>query len=116
MTKFFLEKKIDLFEMSNLRMRRTGLPMCIYVSEKGNSKPGARIKVSQVYGDKVFPSKFFVLTVSENPVVIGDIGNIKEKDVSLVKNFIVDNLSLLLDLWEERIDIGELLDNLIKEE
>lgn len=41
----------ELFMMTNLRPRRTGLPMVVYISTNASSRHAARIKVSPVYGD-----------------------------------------------------------------
>jgi hypothetical protein len=107
----FDEDFVDLSEMANIRPADTGLTMCIYVSDKDNvrSQHRARIKVSKTYGDKISKSNLFVITVSDNPEVIGNTGDIKEKDIKEVKNFIIKNKQVLIDYWNLIIGIGELL-------
>jgi len=104
---------IDLSEMANIRPANTGLTMCIYVSDKENvaSNNSARLAVSKTYGDKISKSNLFTMTISDNPEVIGNTGDIKEKDIKEVKNFILRNKQSLLDYWNLTIGIGELLEN-----
>src|SRR4051794_1006301 len=43
----------DQYTMANLRPARTGLPMVVWVSERGNAQHDVRVKVCCVHGDKI---------------------------------------------------------------
>lgn len=104
-----------LFEMASLSTKKTGLPLKIYVSAKGNSKHGARIKISSLYGDKIKFDELFSVTISDDPKIIGKHFNIKSEDISKVIEFVLDNKEALLLYWNEKIDTDELIDLLIFE-
>ena len=101
-----------LFEMANISQKRTGLPMIIWISEKRSSH-GPRIKVQKGYWDKIKDNEWFYISVSDNPkIVAGDQGEISNKDVKLVEDFIKLNLDLTLRYWNKEILTDELLDEL----
>jgi hypothetical protein len=109
-----LEKdNLDLFEMSNIRPEYTGLTMVIYIGPQFNPKHGPRIKVSTTYGEKV-GSSFFVITINDEPKVIGDTGDIKQTDVSKAKEFIKLNKETLLQLWRDEIDPKKATEEFVK--
>jgi hypothetical protein len=92
------------YEMSNFRNKYTGLPMVIWIQPKtGKEQHYARIKVAKIYGDKI-SDNLFVITIEDNPKVIGDAGEIKQKDIKKAIEFIKLNKELLLDIWNDIID------------
>lgn len=99
----------EFFEEANLSPKTTGLPMVIYVSAKGNSKHFARIKASSKRGDKLKPDSLFTVTISEEPEVIGEIGDLTTKDIEHLVNFVIRNKKALLEYWNEEIDTAELI-------
>lgn len=95
-------KKLDLFEMANVQPKETGLDMIIFVSPGTFYNHGPRIKVSTKYGDKLSgDADFFVLTLEGE--VIGDTGEIKNKDIEKIKKFVSLNKKVLKKLWNEEI-------------
>ena len=58
----------DLFLMANLRPDETGLPMVIWVSERGNARHDARVKVSQAHGSRIDPNN--TASVAIRPVLV----------------------------------------------
>lgn len=100
----FVKKEIDtFFEMANVRPDETGLPMVIWIYPKTDREQhGPRIKVSKHYGDKV-SKDLFTITISDTPRKIGDSGEIKNKDVNTLINFVKINKDILLDLWYDKI-------------
>ena len=60
-----------LFEMANLRPKSTGLPMVIWVSEKGRSRHGPRIKICRQHGEKMDIANTASVTIEDEPRVIG---------------------------------------------
>lgn len=102
-----------IFGMANLRSRTTGLPMVIWVSEKGNSRHAARIKVSLKHGDKIVPSKTVTVTIEDNPRQIGK-DQLDDSDFILVVDFIQRHKKTLMDYWNRKIDTDILIDSLKK--
>jgi hypothetical protein len=100
----------DLFEMANLRPKYTGLPMVIWVSERGRTQHGPRIKVSRVRGDKIDPHNTVTMTIEDNPQVIGE--GISGKDLVVLRRFIRSNKHVLLSYWNREIDTGELFEKI----
>jgi hypothetical protein len=47
------EEQLDFFLMANLRHATTGLPMVVWVSERGLARHDVRVKVSTVHGPRV---------------------------------------------------------------
>ena len=91
---------LETFAMSNVPPKRTGLPMVVYIGPK-NAKHGCRLKVSQFYGTKMRVGQWFFMTVEHEPHIIGDTGGIKLKDIKLVQDFIIINIRVILDFWEQ---------------
>ena len=98
-------------EMANLGKRTTKLPCIVYISDKKGVTHGARIKVNSDYGDR-WSGNSFTITISDNPVVIGNTYKIKQSDIEDIKDWVALNKNSLLKYWNEQIDIAELLDEL----
>lgn len=95
---------IKLEEMSNIRPDKTGLDMVIWIFPfTGKEGHWARIKVSKHYGNKV-SSDLFTITIEDKPEVIGDTGEISNKDIQKVVDFIKKNKLTLLKVWNDEID------------
>ena len=47
------EEQLDFFLMANLRPATTGLPMVVWVSERGLARHDVRVKISTVHGPQV---------------------------------------------------------------
>ena len=90
-----------LFEMANVVQDRTGLPIIIWISPK-MANHGPRIKAQNSYSKKVVPDKLFVVTIEDEPRVVGDASEVKKKDVDLVIEFVKINKNILLDFWNEK--------------
>ena len=96
----------NLFFMTNLRPKRTGLPFVVYVSPKGNVAHGPRIKVSNKYGEKASEGDWFTITIEDQPRVIGDLSTgLNRRDVQMAKNWVRINKDELLQIWEDDIDV-----------
>ena len=106
------QTKVEVWGMANLRPEDTGLPMVIWVSEKGNTRHGPRIKVSTKMGDKIDPKSVLTVTVSDDPAQIG--GSLPTKVFDLVKKFIATNKDVLLGYWERQLSTKEMLSKLTK--
>ncbi|MDQ7089617.1 MAG: hypothetical protein Q9M50_03100 [Methylococcales bacterium] len=101
-------EKEDLFLMANFREKPTGLPMVIWVSERGNTKHAPRIKVSTNNNDKMIEGQTVSVSITEPPEIMAEFG-LRSKDLQLVIKFIELNRSLLLDYWDSKIDTTDWL-------
>jgi hypothetical protein len=103
------------FEMSNIRPSDTGLSMIIWVSVGKNAGKQLnhffRIKVQKNYSDNFMPSELFTITYDKK--IIGDIGEIKQKDIERIFEFMDLNENTLIDFWNGLLSAKELLNLLI---
>jgi hypothetical protein len=104
---------MNFYEMSSLSTKRTKLPLRIFISIGYGSRHGARLKVSKLYGDRIKKGELFSITIVDNPKIIGDIGEIKGKDIEKVIGFIMDNKELLFQFWEQNIDYDTFIEEMI---
>lgn len=100
----------NLYEMSNLGPKTTGLDEVIWVSVK-NANHGPRIKV---FENKNASGKTFSVTVEDEPKVIGDSSIIDSKQLEKIKKFIIKNKENLIKYWEFQVDTGEFIQNIMK--
>ena len=105
---------IQLDEMSNLTKRRTGLPMNISVQietdeQKKYKHNLPRLKFQNNKSDRVTGiSDLIPISISDNPKVLID----KKYENELYKaarEWIILNKDVLLQFWNQEIDIAELL-------
>jgi len=102
-----------LYEMVNFRPKTTGLSMVIWIIPTNNKeKHYARIKVSTHYGDNLRYEDFFTVTVP-NLAIVGDTGDIKNKDIKLLLRWIKLNESIIISYWNNEIDIAEFLEKMV---
>lgn len=101
-----LEKANQIWEMANLPKKRTGLPVIIYIS--GNkSSHGPRIKFFDSYADSIGSNYDLLipLTVDKNPdIPIQHKLNISNADLDKIKQWVIKNYDLLIDLYNGKID------------
>jgi hypothetical protein len=100
----------DFFLMANLRPKTTGLPMVVWVSERGNARHDARVKVSLQHGDRIDPSHTAVFGVRPTPGLIS--GYLSAADQRAVSDWVQLNEAAIVDYWNGAIDTGELLGRL----
>jgi len=92
----------DLFEMTNIRQARTGLPYMVFVSPRGGAQHDARIKVR-------LPSNEFA-TVGLRPEVRIIHGDIPAKDFEQIKKWAELNMAALLEFWNsEDMDSADII-------
>lgn len=101
-----------LFEMANLFPADTGLPMVIWVSERGHARHDLRIKVNQAHGTRMLPGNLATVAVRPAPRVIA--GQLSAADLRLVGQWIALNEAALVDYWEYRISTAALVGRLRK--
>jgi hypothetical protein len=102
-----------LFETANLRQKTTGLPMVIWVSEKGHTKHGPRVKVSITHSHKADISNTVSISIGDEPDIVAGTG-LSYHDIELIRKYIKLNKEALLDYWYGNIDTAELIEKLVK--
>ena len=102
-----------LFEMANLRQKTTGLPVVIWVSEKGHTKHGPRVKVSISHSHKADINKTVSISITDEPSIVAGTG-LNCHDMELIRKYIKINKEALLDYWYGNIDTAELVERLVK--
>ena len=93
--------------MANLPPRLTGLPMVIWLSERGRARHDARIKVSRTHGIRIDPTN--TVTVTVRPASRLATGDLSRADLLQVERWIELNRDVILDYWHGRIFTDELL-------
>lgn len=98
-------KKLDedlMWEMTNLRPKDTNLPVAIYISGR-QGQHGPRIKFMNGYGSVKY-SALAEMTVEENPKVISNEKiMLSSKEINEIKDWVIKNKSILLDLYNDKI-------------
>jgi hypothetical protein len=98
------------FEMANLRPERTGLPLIVFISQKGGARHDVRIKVARAA--RVRPSE--MITVAIRPSIRVVRGRLDAHDVALLTQWIDANRDTLIDYWNGIIEYTEDAMNAIK--
>lgn len=104
-------------EMSNLSKKRTHLPMIIWV-EAGirnlkHNKP--RMKFVNSTNDKLTDSELIPISISkDNPeILVNDVKlKISNKDLEILKQWIIKNYDNLISLWNLEKDIADFIDDI----
>jgi hypothetical protein len=89
----------DPFDMANLSPSLTGLPMVVWISERGGARRDVRVKVSLVHGRRARPD--LTASVSVRPdvrVVAGPA--LDGPDLALVRRWVELNRDELVAYWE----------------
>jgi hypothetical protein len=85
----------DLFQMASLSPSLTGLPMVVWISERGGARHDARVRVSLVYGWRARPDH--TALVSLRPDVRAVAGPaLDPRDLELVRHWVDLNRDALL--------------------
>ena len=100
----------DIFFMTNLSPRMTGLPMAVWVSPRGNARHDVRIKVNMTHGIKMTIEDTAVVAVRPAPRVLA--GRLSSEDRRAVVDWIRLNYDAIIGYWEEQLDTGQLLERL----
>ncbi len=96
----------ELFAMTNLYPRSTGLPMVIWVGPRYGAAHDVRIKVSQAHGQRMDPGNRAVVGLWPAPHIVT--GRLGAADLAAVTRWIALNEAAILDHWNELIDGTEL--------
>jgi len=102
----------DIFFMTNLSPRMTGLPMSVWASPRGSARHDVRIKVNMTHGRQMRIDNTAVVAVRPSPRVLA--GHLSSEDERLVVEWIALNAQTLIDFWDDKLDIDQFLENLKK--
>ena len=97
----------DLFEMANLYPRETGLPMTVWVSNRGRARHDVRVKVCRIRGNRMDTDETAVVGVRPEPRLIE--GPLAPSDLKLVVEWIKLNEATIIGYWDGSIDTGGLI-------
>jgi hypothetical protein len=100
----------DFFEMANLFPADTGLPMVIWVSERGRARHDVRIKVNQSHGTRMLPGNLATVAVRPTPRLIA--GHLSTADLQAVSEWIRLNEAALVAYWDYQISTAALIQRL----
>ena len=101
----------DAYAMANLRPIRTGLPMVVWVSERGIAQHDVRVKVCCVHGDNIQFHNAASVAVRPQPHLVPP-GRLSAADLHAVRNWIALNADPIIAYWDGLIDTVELLQRL----
>ncbi|WP_425991616.1 hypothetical protein [Brevundimonas sp. TWP2-3-2] len=96
----------DFFLMSNLRPKDTGLPMVVWVSNRGNARHDARVKVCRTPGDRIASDDMAVVGVRPTPTLID--GPLDNASLKLVQQWITLNEATIIGYWDSELSTGEM--------
>jgi hypothetical protein len=99
----------DLYEMANLYPKHTGLPMVIWVSERGHARHDARVKVSTKHGTRMNINDTAVVGIRPPSVLAGVLAT---ADRQAAFSWIRLNEAALINYWNGTIDTVELVQQL----
>lgn len=96
--------------LSNLRPRRTGLPMVVWVQSGEGVPHDVRVKVSMTHGDRLSRDNLAVVSVRPEPELLQ--GQLSRSDLDAVTRWIRLNEAAIIRHWNGETDGGDLLDEL----
>ena|SRR5271166_5529681 len=100
----------DLFDAANLSPGLTGLPMLVWVSERGRARHDVRIKVHMAHGRQMSIGNTATVAVRPTPRLVA--GQLSAADMQAVSDWIRLNEAPLVDYWNGRIYTDELIQRL----
>lgn len=92
----------SLFEMANLSVDETNLPIVVWISIKPDENHKIpRIKFSNTESTKMSTDNLVPISISDNPVILtkNTILNIPNKKLNKVKQWIILNKDSLMKAW-----------------
>lgn len=98
-----LDAEEELYLMSNLSPKKTGLPFVVWISPKGGARHDVRVKVS--LGPRAKPGEF--VSVSVRPAVEVVEGSLTAEQFKSLRSWIELNRDALVQFWEGEIEYTE---------
>ncbi|MDZ4362175.1 DUF4160 domain-containing protein [Brevundimonas sp.] len=100
----------DFFLMSNLRPKHTGLPMTVWVSNRGHARHDARVKVCRTPGDWIDTDDMPVVGIRPTPTLLE--GQLDHASLKLVQKWVTLNQATLIAYWNSELDTVEMIQSL----
>ena len=101
-----IEANVD--SLAAMETEDTGLPMVVWVSQRGNARHDARVKVSLTHGRRFSVGR--TASVAIRPTVRQVAGSsLAAADLQAVTRWIELNRKTLLDYWDEKLSTREML-------
>lgn len=109
-----ISSEIDLYEMTGVAPKTSGLGVHIWISSRSKAKHGPRIKVSDSIG-KFDPTDNFSMSVSHDPEIVAGTPRIHHGHLETLKDWIIMNHTHLHRIWHSDVlDSQDHLDGIIK--
>lgn len=105
-------EELDLFEMSNLYPKHTGLLMTVWVGVRGGARPDVRVKVCTTHGNRMDIHDTAVVSVRPTPQLIE--GHLDTADLKSVQAWIALNTEVIVGHWNGELDSMDLAQALQK--
>jgi hypothetical protein len=100
----------DIFHMTNLSPRMTGLPMSVWASPRGNARHDVRIKVNMSHGRQMSIDNTAVVALRPRPRVVA--GRLNAGDMRAIGEWIALNSEAIVAYWNEELETDEFLERL----
>ena len=100
----------DIFHMTNLSPRMTGLPMSVWVSPRGNARHDVRVKVNMTHGRQMTIENTAVVAVRPVPRVVA--GRLSADDRREIYDWIRLNFDAITAYWNGELDTDEFIERL----
>ena len=104
------DEEDDTFLMASLFPRTTGLPMAVWVNERGGARHDARLKVSTAGGGRMQTEGAAVVGIRPEPRLIH--GSVSARDMQALSAWIRLNEAVLIDYWNSEADTADLIERL----
>jgi hypothetical protein len=99
-------EETDLFEMSNLYPKHTGLPMTVWVGVKGGARHDVQVKICRAHGNHMDIHDTAVVSVRPTPELIE--GPLRSADLKAVQAWIALNAKAIIGHWDGDLDSMDL--------
>lgn len=99
------------FELASLSPELTGLPMVVWVSERGQARHDARVEVSPVHGRRARLDQAVPVSV-RRPVDVAAGSGLDGRDLALVRQWIQLNREAIIAYWDNELSTLQLLKRL----
>jgi hypothetical protein len=102
----------ELFEMANLSPALTGLPMVVWISERGGAGHDARLKVSEVHLRRAHPHRSASVSLRPDVKVVAGPA-LDARDMELVRKWSELNRDAPLAYWTGDLLTDEVIGRLV---
>jgi hypothetical protein len=96
------------WSMAKLAPAETGLPMAVWMTENDGYPHDVRVKVSPIHGDGGSWRQAPSMAVRPQPRLVHR-GSLPASDVALVSRWIELNRNVIIDYWDGKLSLTELL-------